>query len=164
MTEIDMKGNPFFLDEEGEKLGSGYLEKYESGAEMRTGILPHGVQRGGRNAEAFYPGYSGGWSDVSCRQRGNIQDIYRKLQAFSNIPLLLAANTEAGGDGLAYEGTSFGKPMAVAATDDPENGYRMGYTACKEGAALGLNWSFAPIVDINYDFHNPINQCKNFWK
>ncbi len=144
-------------------MGSGYLEKYESGAEMRTGIfLPHGVQRRGRNAEAFYPGYSVGGLMYRADSAENIQDIYRKLQAFSNIPLLLAANTEAGGDGLAYEGTSFGKPMAVAATDDPENGYRMGYTACKEGCSFGAELVFAPIVDINYDFHNPITNVRTF--
>lgn len=39
-----------------------------------------------------------------------IQKTHRKLQELSEIPLLLAANTEAGGDGLAWEGTSFGKP------------------------------------------------------
>ncbi|SEL92572.1 haloacid dehalogenase superfamily, subfamily IA, variant 3 with third motif having DD or ED [Butyrivibrio sp. ob235] len=80
-----------------------------------------------------------------------IQDTHRKIQSMAKIPLLLAANTESGGDGLAVEGTSFGKPMAVAATADPENGYRMGYVACREGAALGLNWSFAPILDIKPD-------------
>ena len=51
----------------------------------------------------------------------NIQDTHRKIQELAKIPLFLAANTEAGGDGIAFEGTSFGKPMAVAATNDPEN-------------------------------------------
>ena len=91
-----------------------------------------------------------------------IQNTHRALQSMAKIPLLLAANTENGGNGLAFEGTSFGQPMAVAATDDPENAYRMGYTACAEGAALGLNWSFAPIVDINYEFHNPITNVRTF--
>jgi beta-N-acetylhexosaminidase len=92
----------------------------------------------------------------------NIQNTHRTIQSLAKIPLLLAANTEAGGDGLAYEGTSFGKPMAVAATNQPENGYRMGLTACSEGAAMGMNWSFAPIVDINYEFHNPITNVRTF--
>lgn len=91
-----------------------------------------------------------------------IQNTHRAIQSMAKIPLLLAANTENGGNGLAFEGTSFGQPMAVAATDDPENAYRMGYTACAEGAALGLNWSFAPIVDINYEFHNPITNVRTF--
>lgn len=91
-----------------------------------------------------------------------IQNTHRAIQSMAKIPLLLAANTENGGNGLAFEGTSFGQPMAVAATDDPENAYRMGYTACAEGAALGLNWSFAPIVDINYEFHSPITNVRTF--
>ncbi|MBO7711837.1 MAG: glycoside hydrolase family 3 protein [Lachnospiraceae bacterium] len=92
----------------------------------------------------------------------NIRRTHKRIQDMAKIPLLLAANTEAGGDGLAFEGTSFGKPMAVAATNEPENAYRMGLTACKEGAALGLNWSFAPIVDIDYEFHNPITNVRTF--
>ena len=91
-----------------------------------------------------------------------VQSTHRRIQSIAAIPLLLAANTEAGGNGLALEGTSFGAPMAVAATDDPENAYRMGYTACAEGAALGLNWSFAPIVDIDLEFHNPITNTRTF--
>ncbi|MCD8155729.1 MAG: glycoside hydrolase family 3 protein [Clostridiales bacterium] len=92
----------------------------------------------------------------------NIRKTHETIQKLSRIPLLLAANTEAGGDGLAFEGTSFGQPMAVAATDDPENAYHMGYVAAKEGAALGLNWSFAPIVDIDLEFHNPITNVRTF--
>lgn len=91
-----------------------------------------------------------------------IQNTHRAIQDMAKIPLLLAANIEAGGNGLAVEGTGFGAPMAVAATDDPENGYRMGYVSCTEGAALGLNWSFAPIVDIDKEFHNPITNTRTF--
>ena len=91
-----------------------------------------------------------------------VQATHRRIQSLAPIPLLLAANTEAGGDGLALEGTSFGAPMAVAATDDPEDAYRMGCVACAEGAALGLNWSFAPIVDIDREFHNPITNTRTF--
>lgn len=91
-----------------------------------------------------------------------IQEIHRTIQNMAKIPLLLAANTEAGGNGLAFEGTSFGAPMAVAAAGDPEYAYKMGYVACAEGAALGLNWSFAPIVDIDMEFHNPITNTRTF--
>ena len=140
MTEIDMERKSFFWMKK-EKLGSGYL-KNMSLEQKWTGILPMGFNGEEETLEAFYPDIQVGGLMYRADSAENIQDIYRKLQAFSNIPLLLAANTEAGGDGLAYEGNSFRKPMAVAATDDPENGYRMGYTACKEGAALGLNWSF----------------------
>lgn len=92
----------------------------------------------------------------------NVQKTHRFLQEHSPIPLLLAANLEAGGNGAAMEGTSFAKPMGVAATDDDEMGYQLGKISCREGAALGLNWAFAPIVDIDSNFRNPITNLRTF--
>ena len=95
--------------------------------------------------------------------KADIQETHRKIHTMAKIPLLLAAYTEAGGNGLAaIEGTTFRAPIAVAATSDPENAYRMDYVACAEGAAMGLNWPFAPIVDIDREFHNPITNTRTF--
>jgi beta-N-acetylhexosaminidase len=88
--------------------------------------------------------------------------IARFLQANSKIPLLLAANFERGGDGLAVEGTSLGTPMQVAATDDDSMAYRLGVVCGREGAALGANWAFAPIIDIDFNFRNPITNLRTF--
>lgn len=38
------------------------------------------------------------------------QDVHRFLQDNAKIPLFLAANLEAGGNGIAADGTCFGKP------------------------------------------------------
>ncbi|MDD6155626.1 MAG: glycoside hydrolase family 3 N-terminal domain-containing protein [Lachnospiraceae bacterium] len=92
----------------------------------------------------------------------NARRTHETIQQMAKIPLLIAANTEAGGDGICLEGTTFGKPMNVAATSDANNAYRMGYVACKEGAAVGMNWSLAPIIDIDYEFHNPITNVRTF--
>ena len=43
--------------------------------------------------------------------------------------------------------------MQVAATDDEEQAYRLGLISCSEGAAVGCNWSFAPMVDIDMNFN-----------
>lgn len=61
------------------------------------------------------------------------QSVFRYLQEHSKIPMLLAANLESGGDGIASTGTCFGKQMQVAATADPEQAYRLGKIACREG-------------------------------
>ena len=159
---IDLKAKPFFLHDEDirwveETLTSMTLEQKAGqvfcpmGFSADPGLLRHLVNDIGVGGMMYRPGFA-----------AEIQDTHRTIQSLAKIPLLLAANTERGGDGLAFEGTSFGQPMAAAATNDPENAYRMGYTACTEGAALGLNWSFAPIVDINYEFHNPITNVRTF--
>ena len=159
---IDLKANPFYLNDEqikwvNDTLGSMTLEEKAGQVFCPMGFagdeesLHHPVCELNVGAMMYRPG-----------PKGDIQETHRKIQSMAKIPLLLAANTEAGGNGLAFEGTTFGQPMAVAATGDAENAYRMGYVACAEGAALGLNWSFAPIVDIDREFHNPIPNTRTF--
>ena len=159
---IDLKANPFFLSDEQiawvkdtlasmtlqEKAGQVFCPMGYASADE---ALHHTVCEIGVGGMMYRPG-----------MKAEIQDTHRRIQKMAKIPLLLAANTEAGGNGLAVEGTGFGCPMAVAATGDAENAYRMGYVACKEGSALGLNWSFAPIIDIDKDFHNPITNTRTF--
>ncbi|MBO0475708.1 glycoside hydrolase family 3 protein [Vagococcus sp. DIV0080] len=89
-------------------------------------------------------------------------ETHSYLQESSKIPLLIAANLESGGQGAVTEGTQFGMPMGVAATDHAEMGYRLGKVSCSEGAAVGINWSFAPIVDIDINFRNPITNLRTF--
>lgn len=85
-----------------------------------------------------------------------------KMQKYSKIPLLVAANFEAGGNGMIAGGTMLGKPMEVAATDDPEQARRLGEVCGAEGAAVGANWAFAPIIDIDYNWRNPITNTRTF--
>ncbi|MCA0438100.1 MAG: beta-hexosaminidase [Actinobacteria bacterium] len=90
---------------------------------------------------------------------GTAQEVYeqnRVLQEHSTIPMLVAANTEAGGNGACTDGTYIGWQVKVAATQDPELAYQLGRISGIEAAAIGCNWSFAPIVDINRNWRNPI--------
>ncbi len=92
----------------------------------------------------------------------DLNGAYRTLQSHSKLPLLLAANLEAGGNGLINEGTFFGHNMLVAASDDEEQAYRLGEVCAVEGAAVGANMAFAPVIDINYNFRNPITNIRSF--
>lgn len=83
-------------------------------------------------------------------------------QGHSPIPLLIPSNLEAGGDGAATDGTPYGKQMACAAAGDKKYAYRLGKIACTEAAALGINWAFAPVVDIDRNYHNPITNVRTY--
>ncbi len=89
-----------------------------------------------------------------------IQQNHRILQENAKIPLLLASNLESGGTGSALEGTTYGRQMLAAATGEVERAYQLGKVACREGAAVGVNWAFAPVVDIDYNFRNPITNVR----
>ncbi|MBN1631183.1 MAG: glycoside hydrolase family 3 protein [Thermoleophilia bacterium] len=101
---------------------------------------------------------------VMCR-RGSVEDVVgtvKPLQEWSDVPMLVAANLESGGYGACTEGTRIGSPMAVAATDDVELAYRLGVASGREASALGLNWAFAPVADIDFNFRNPITNTRTF--
>lgn len=80
----------------------------------------------------------------------------------SDIPLFFAANLESGGNGIVNEGTWFSTPLGAAATDDPKSAYNLGYVAGHEAYQVGTNMSFAPIVDIDNNFRNPIMNTRTF--
>lgn len=89
-------------------------------------------------------------------------DTHSALESKANIPLFLAANLEAGADGLIEEGTCVGHSLLVAATDDAEMAYRQGEVCIKEAKSLGGNMAFAPILDINVNWENPIANIRCF--
>ncbi len=80
----------------------------------------------------------------------------------AKIPMLLAANLEDGGSGATFEGTYVGRQMLIGATDKPVHAYELGRVCGSEGRALGLNWSFSPIVDIDMNFMNPITNVRTY--
>ncbi len=91
-----------------------------------------------------------------------MQSTFSLAQAYSRIPLLIPSNLEAGGDGAATDGTPYGKQMEVAAAGDELYAYRLGEIATSEAAALGINWAFAPVVDIDMNYRNPITNVRTY--
>jgi beta-N-acetylhexosaminidase len=96
---------------------------------------------------------------------GKAEEVYeqnRILQENSKIPLLIAANTESGGNGACTDGTYVGVEVKIAATNDSKYAYELGRVSGVEASAIGCNWSFAPIVDINRNWRNPIISTRTF--
>lgn len=85
-----------------------------------------------------------------------------RLQKNAKIPLLISANLEAGLNQTCFEGTRVGCQMAIAATGDKKYAKELGRVIGEEASALGINWAFAPIIDIDYNFHNPITNTRTF--
>lgn len=55
-----------------------------------------------------------------------------------------------------------GSPMEIAATDDVQIATNMAEACAREAAAVGANWAFAPIIDIDTNFRNPITNTRTF--
>jgi beta-N-acetylhexosaminidase len=84
------------------------------------------------------------------------------LEKYAEIPMLIAANLERGANGIVEEGTLLDAPLGIAATDDSGMAEKLGLICGREGAAVGANWAFAPIIDIDNNFRNPITNTRTF--
>ena len=83
-----------------------------------------------------------------------VQEQNRKLQKYAKVPVFIACNTEAGGDGSCADGTFIGSGVKIGATDNEEYAYALGKMSNEEGAAIGCNMAFAPVCDIAYNWEN----------
>lgn len=87
---------------------------------------------------------------------------YGNLDQYAHIPLLKAANLEEGGAGVLTDGTYFANQMLVAAADDVECTKNFAKVCACEGKKVGVNWTFSPVVDIDYNFRNPITNVRTY--
>lgn len=91
-----------------------------------------------------------------------VQDLIAAAQKTSRLPLLVAGNADAGGNGLVDGGTYIASPAQAEATGTPQTAYRMGLVAGREARALGVNWLFNPVVDILGNWRNTIVNNRSF--
>ncbi len=158
----NLKGRPFYLDDEAVKWVE---DTYESMTlEERIGQLF--VNMGSSREEDYLKSVLDTYKIGGVRYNpAKAEEVYEQnkiLQENSKIPLLIAANTEAGGNGACTDGTEVGMPVKIAATNDPKYAYELGRISGIEAAAIGCNWSFAPIVDITENWRNPIISTRAF--
>ncbi|MCD7746676.1 MAG: glycosyl hydrolase family 3 [Lachnospiraceae bacterium] len=89
-----------------------------------------------------------------------IRAWYEPLDQAARIPLLKAANLEEGGTGGLSDGTYFGWPMTVAATDDISVMEKFAKVCAVEGESVGINWTFSPVCDLDLNYRNPITNVR----
>ena len=151
---VDLKANPYFLSDEDckwvedtiagmsdeEKVGQLFFQLTSSFEESHLRELMEKYHLGGCRYNPA-PGAA-------------VQEQNRKLQKYAKIPIFIACNTEAGGDGACADGTAIGTGVKIAATGKTEYAYELGRMANEEAAAIGCNMAFAPVADILYNWEN----------
>ncbi|MBT2654044.1 glycoside hydrolase family 3 protein [Bacillus sp. ISL-18] len=157
-----LKSNPFFLSDKDIEWVEETLQSMTLHEKVGQLFCPIGSSDKKQELEVFINEYHPGGIMYRPDTGAKIQETHRSLQELSPIPLLISANLEAGGNGIATDGTYFGKQMQVAATDDEGMAYKLGLVAGREGRASGCNWAFAPIVDIDMNYRNPITNVRTY--
>jgi beta-N-acetylhexosaminidase len=88
--------------------------------------------------------------------------LTNQLQTKSKLPLLIGADFERGAAMRLDEGTSFPTAMALAAAGNPRDAYTMGKVTAREARAIGIQWIYAPVADVNNNPSNPIINTRSF--
>jgi beta-N-acetylhexosaminidase len=159
---VDLKATPFNLADEDirwveETIGSMTLE--EKVGQLFIGNATPGADQLNRDLVEKY--HIGG-TRYNPASASTVYALNSFMQENSNIPLLIASNIEAGGNGCCVEGTLVAPGVQCGATNDPAVAYDMGYVGAVESAAIGCNWCFAPVMDIAYNWRNTVIQTRAF--
>ena len=83
------------------------------------------------------------------------------VRAQAPIPLLISADLEGSRMSLAF-GTEVPNPLALAAINDVQATRTISSIMAIEARAMGINWSFTPVLDINAAFRSPIVATRGF--
>ena len=151
---VDLKAKPYCLSDEDiawvnetidnmsdeEKVGQLFFENRGTATEEALIELVTKYHIGGYR-------YNGIKSD-------RVQSQVRLLQTNAKIPLLVACNTESGGNGSGTDGTYIGSGIKIGATGNVQYAYDLGRMANEEAASMGNNVAFAPVCDIHYSWQN----------
>lgn len=159
---MNLKNKPFYLSEEDIAWVQDTLASMTLDEKISQIFCVTDVTTDKEELRQFITKYKPGGFMYRTGKAHEIQEAQRTMQEASSIPLLLACNLESGGNGVATTGTFFGKELEIAATDDEEHARRLGVVCGREGAAAGCNWAFAPIIDIDYNWRNPITNVRTF--
>lgn len=159
---IDLKANPYYLDEEGVKWVEDTIASMTLEEKIGQLFVNMGASRTYEYLTDVLEKYKFGAVRYNPGPAKEVHEQNRILQENSKIPLLIASNAEAGGNGACTDGTYVGYPIKLGATADPQWAYEMGRVSGVESSAIGCNWAFAPVVDLLINWRNPIISNRAF--
>jgi beta-N-acetylhexosaminidase len=88
--------------------------------------------------------------------------LTNQLQRDSEWPLIFAADFERGLAMRFHGTTGFPAAMAFAATGNPQYAAEMAGVVAREARAIGVEWNFFPVADVNSTPANPIINTRAF--
>ena len=85
----------------------------------------------------------------------------RLMLEINEVPLFITGDIEGGGHGSSAM-LQFPNQLGLAAADDLNLSARLLSAVCEEAKALGFNWSFTPVVDVNKEVGSAIVGTRSY--
>lgn len=159
---VKLKGKPFYLDDEQVAWVAETLASMDDDEKVEQLFCPLMFTNDPDALKGLVSHLRFGAAMFRVGNAAETQAAINALQEASRVPMLISANLEDGGNGIADEGTYMGRQMLMAATGDTQRAWQLGKICGSEGRAVGVNWAFSPVVDIDNNFHNPITNVRTY--
>lgn len=161
MAAIDLSAAPFNLDEAAiawvheTRDALGPRDKL---AQLFVLLSREGPDAAIESLRAFKPGgitriYSG---DLAAEIA-----LMRQIDSAGPVPMLVSADLEGSRMSLPF-GTEVPNPLGLAAVDDVGATTAISTIMAEEARAVGLNWSFTPVIDINQAWRSAIVGTRSY--
>ncbi len=108
-------------------------------------VTGHSLNGGVRNAEPYA-----------------MAALLNRLQKLARTPLFVAADFERGASMRVNSTTAWPYSMAFGAAQDLSAVTQEGADTARDARAMGVNWLFAPVADVNNNPDNPIINIRSF--
>ena len=88
--------------------------------------------------------------------------FFNQMQKASKTPLLIGGDFERGSSMRVSDTIRFPFNMAFGAARDVEASRHQGLATAREARALGVQWIFAPVADVNNNPQNPVINIRSY--
>ena len=159
---VNLKARPYYLSDEQAKWVEDTIAAMTPDEKVGQLFINLTLRRDPETMDALTQKYRIGgvrW------QGGTLEEVYEQNRTFqmdSKVPVLIAANCEAGGNGAVGEGTMVATGAACGASNTLETVRDMARVGAVEAAAVGCNWTFAPVCDVVSNWRNTIVNTRGF--
>lgn len=155
---VDLRANPFFLDDEAIKWVEKTYENMTLHEKVCQLFVDPLVGMNRSELKEFLIKYPIAGMSFRGAQfpLDEAQDILRDIQSSVKIPMLISSDTESGANNAIRGGTFIATGAEAGASDDPDTAYHVTAAAAAEIASVGYNWSFGAIGDILTNWRNTL--------
>ncbi|MCP8883060.1 glycoside hydrolase family 3 protein [Devosia sp. XJ19-1] len=161
MAAIDLSAAPFNLDEE----AAAWVHQTRDTLSARDKLAQLFVllSRGGPEdaLEALRAFKPGGITRIFSPNLAEEIGLMRQIDSVGPVPMLVSADLEGSRMSLPF-GTEVPNPLGLAAVDDVDATTAISTIMAEEAHAVGLNWSFTPVIDINKAFQSAIVGTRSY--
>ena len=160
---VNLKEKPFYLNDEQIKWVDETINNMSEDEKIGQLFIVMNISKDNEEeiqkvVEKYHPGGLR-WQGANIHETWNQNRLFQK---YSKVPMLIAANIEAGASKSIIGGTNFAPGPACGAAKGDKVTRIMASGGGTEAKAVGCNWTFAPNCDVVSNWRNTIVNNRAF--